>query len=165
MRPIALVENAITSDEEIMNIVDDECVDIANLGVRESDQPVTELSVLSRPSLLSIHMKLPGNGTVPKKILDCCSRTEEWQVNSAQHEAADYRRACEGKWCSLEKSCIMNASSSRNVGLSVIEKSKNPKRFRLRAPPMHLQAQANAWMDGNASKCGFTKSFCCMFAM
>ena len=52
-----------------------------------------------------------------------------------------------------------NASGSRKVGLSAIGKSKNPKCFRLRAPPMHYQAQTNAWRDGKCFQVWFRKVF------
>ena len=68
MRPIAVAENSTPSDEEILDLVDDECVEIDNSELGTPDEPVAESSVLAQLSLPSIQTRLHGNGTAERKI-------------------------------------------------------------------------------------------------
>lgn len=41
-----------------------------------------------------------------------------------------------------------NATGSAKVPMSIIGKSRNPRYFRLRLPPIKYFLQSNVWLDG-----------------
>lgn len=52
-----------------------------------------------------------------------------------------------------------NTTGSAMVPMSIIGKSKNPRCFRLRPPPIKYWAPANAWSDGATFKKWWLEAF------